>query len=142
MRSRLPRKSKVASAALWCSPSPNTTRSHYKAFRVSSLAQKPRQLRHVGRDAALHHRADRLQSAILCCVSHRAYTRKGNLPTVLLGLEVAMSNIKKRARGTTTWLNRAGSGNDLTTLSDRDLRDLGLVRQQIGINTCKLFWLV
>jgi uncharacterized protein YjiS (DUF1127 family) len=53
-----------------------------------------------------------------------------------------MSNIKRRGRGTTTWLNRAGSGNDLTTLSDRDLRDLGLVRQQIGINTSKLFWLV
>jgi uncharacterized protein YjiS (DUF1127 family) len=50
-----------------------------------------------------------------------------------------MSNIKRRA---TTWVSRAGSGNDLTTLSDRDLRDLGLVRQVIGINTCKLFWLV
>jgi len=53
-----------------------------------------------------------------------------------------MRNIKRRAKGTTTWLNRAGSGNDLTTLSDRELRDLGLVRQRIGINTCKLFWLV
>ena len=53
-----------------------------------------------------------------------------------------MSTIKRRARGTTTWLSHAGIGNDLTTLSDRDLRDLGLVRQQIGINTCKLFWLV
>ena len=53
-----------------------------------------------------------------------------------------MSNIKRRARRTTTWLNHAVAGNDLTTLSDRDLRDLGLVRQQIGINTCKLFWLV
>jgi uncharacterized protein YjiS (DUF1127 family) len=53
-----------------------------------------------------------------------------------------MSSIKRLARGTTTWLNRGGSGNDLTTLSDRDLRDLGLVRQQIGINTCKLFWFV
>jgi uncharacterized protein YjiS (DUF1127 family) len=52
-----------------------------------------------------------------------------------------MSNIQRRAR-TTTWLTRAGSGNDLTTLSDRDLRDLGLVRQQIGINTSKLFWVV
>jgi uncharacterized protein YjiS (DUF1127 family) len=50
-----------------------------------------------------------------------------------------MSNIKRRA---ITWLNRAGSGNDLTTLSDRDLRDLGLVRELIGINTCKLFWFV
>jgi len=53
-----------------------------------------------------------------------------------------MNNTKREARGTTTWLNRAGSGNDLTTLSERDLRDLGLVRQQIGLNTCKLFWLV
>ena len=53
-----------------------------------------------------------------------------------------MSKIKLRARGTTTWLNRAGSGSDLTTLSDRDLRDLGLVRHYTGINTCKLFWLV
>jgi uncharacterized protein YjiS (DUF1127 family) len=53
-----------------------------------------------------------------------------------------MSNIKRLASRTTTWLNRAGSGNDLTTLSDRDLCDLGLVRQQMGINTCKLFWFV
>jgi uncharacterized protein YjiS (DUF1127 family) len=53
-----------------------------------------------------------------------------------------MSSINRRARGTRTWLNLAGSANDLTTFSDRDLRDLGLVRQQIGINTCKLFWLV
>ena len=53
-----------------------------------------------------------------------------------------MSNIARGARGTATWLNRAGSGNDLTTLSDRDLRDLGLVCRQIGINTCKLFWFV
>jgi uncharacterized protein YjiS (DUF1127 family) len=51
-----------------------------------------------------------------------------------------MSSIKRLARDTTKWLNRAGLGNDLTTLNDRDLRDLGLVRQQIGINTCKLFW--
>jgi uncharacterized protein YjiS (DUF1127 family) len=53
-----------------------------------------------------------------------------------------MIKIKRRARGATTWLNRAGTGNGLTTLSDRDLRDLGPVRQYIGINTCKLFWLV
>jgi hypothetical protein len=33
---------------------------------------------------------------------------------------------------------RAGLGNDLTTLSDRDLRDVGLVREQIG-KTSKLF---
>ena len=52
-----------------------------------------------------------------------------------------MSSIRRLARATATWLTRVGSVNDLTTLSDRDLRDLGLVRQQIGIN-CKLFWLV
>jgi uncharacterized protein YjiS (DUF1127 family) len=45
-----------------------------------------------------------------------------------------MSSIKRLARATTTWLTGAGSRNDLTTLSDRDLRDLGLVRRQIGIN--------
>ena len=50
-----------------------------------------------------------------------------------------MRNIKRQAR---RWLNHAGTSTDLTTPSDRDLRDLGLVRQQIGINTCKLFWLV
>ena len=52
------------------------------------------------------------------------------------GLEVAMSNIKRRA---ITWLNRAGAGNDLTTLSDPDLRDLGLVRQYIGITPASCF---
>jgi uncharacterized protein YjiS (DUF1127 family) len=41
-----------------------------------------------------------------------------------------MSSIRRLA----TWLTRAGPVNDLTTLSDRDLRDLGLVRRQIGIN--------
>ncbi len=45
-----------------------------------------------------------------------------------------MSSIRRLAKATTTWLIRAGLGNDLTTLSDRDLRDIGLVRHQIGIN--------
>jgi len=49
-----------------------------------------------------------------------------------------MSSIKRLARATTTWLTRAGLGNDLTILSDRDLRDVGLVREQIG-KTAKLF---
>ena len=49
-----------------------------------------------------------------------------------------MSSSKRLARATTTWLIRAGLGNDLTTLSDRDLRDVGLVRQQIG-KAIKLF---
>jgi uncharacterized protein YjiS (DUF1127 family) len=49
-----------------------------------------------------------------------------------------MGSIKRLARATTTWLTRPGRGNDLTTLSDRDLRDVGLVREQIG-NTSKFF---
>jgi uncharacterized protein YjiS (DUF1127 family) len=52
-----------------------------------------------------------------------------------------MSSIRRLvARATKTWLIRAGVGTDLTTLSDRDLRDLGLVREQIG-KTSKLFLL-
>jgi len=51
-----------------------------------------------------------------------------------------MSSIKRLARATTTWLTGAGAVNDLTTLSDRDLRDLGLLREQIG-NTNRFFWL-
>src|ERR1051325_10444711 len=49
-----------------------------------------------------------------------------------------MRSIKRIARATTTWLTGAGSMNDLTTLSDRDLRDVGLVREQIG-NTSRFF---
>jgi uncharacterized protein YjiS (DUF1127 family) len=49
-----------------------------------------------------------------------------------------MSSIRRLATATTTWLIRARLGNDLTTLSDRDLRDVGLVRQQIG-KTSKIF---
>jgi uncharacterized protein YjiS (DUF1127 family) len=45
-----------------------------------------------------------------------------------------MSSIRKLARATTTWLTGAASHNDLTTLSDRELRDLGLVRREIGFN--------
>jgi hypothetical protein len=50
MRPQSPKKSKVASAALWCSPLLNTTISHYKAFRVSSLAQQPRQFGDIRRN--------------------------------------------------------------------------------------------
>ena len=49
-----------------------------------------------------------------------------------------MSSIKRLARATTIWLIRVGVGNDLTTLSDRDLRDVGLVREHTG-KTSKLF---
>jgi uncharacterized protein YjiS (DUF1127 family) len=45
-----------------------------------------------------------------------------------------MSSIKRLARATATWLIRPGRVNDLTALSDRDLRDLGLVRRETGFN--------
>jgi uncharacterized protein YjiS (DUF1127 family) len=87
--------------------------------------------------------ADPVIKAQFCAARHIGHRPiRVSLWMFLQVLKVAMSKIRRRARGTTTWLIRAGSGNDLTTLSDRDLRDLGLVRQQIGINTCKLFWFV
>jgi hypothetical protein len=48
-----------------------------------------------------------------------------------------MSSIKRLVSATRR-LIRAGLGNDLATLSDRDLRDVGLVREHIGKNS-KLF---
>jgi uncharacterized protein YjiS (DUF1127 family) len=56
--------------------------------------------------------------------------------------EDAMSMINRQTKRIATWPTRAAVSNDLTTLSDRDLRDIGLVRWQVSINTCKLFWLV
>ncbi len=50
--------------------------------------------------------------------------------------------INRQTKRFATWPTRAASSNDLSTLSDRDLRDIGLVRWQVSINTCKLFWLV
>jgi uncharacterized protein YjiS (DUF1127 family) len=50
--------------------------------------------------------------------------------------------INRQIERITTWLPRATSGNVLTTLTDRDLRDMGLVCRQVSINTCKLFWLI
>jgi uncharacterized protein YjiS (DUF1127 family) len=63
---------------------------------------------------------------------------KNRLSISSVGLEVVMSSIRRLTRATTTWLTGPGRVNDLTTFSDRDLRDVGLVRQQIGKN-CKLF---
>ena len=49
-----------------------------------------------------------------------------------------MSSIRRLANAAATWLTQHGRVHDLTTLSDRDLRDVGLVRQRIG-KDCKLF---
>jgi uncharacterized protein YjiS (DUF1127 family) len=56
-------------------------------------------------------------------------------------LEVGMSITNRQIKRIATWPSGAASSKDLTTLSDRDLRDIGLVRWKVGINTCKLFWL-
>jgi uncharacterized protein YjiS (DUF1127 family) len=50
-----------------------------------------------------------------------------------------MSMINRLTKRIARWPTRAASSNDLTTLSDRDPRDIGLVRWQVSINTCKLF---
>jgi uncharacterized protein YjiS (DUF1127 family) len=70
-----------------------------------------------------------------CAARHIGHgLREGNLSNLPVGLEVVMSSIKRLARAARTWLTRPGRVDDLTNLSDRDLRDLGLVRRQIGIN--------
>src|SRR5215472_17661187 len=68
MRSRSPRKSQVVSVALWCSPSLNTTASHYKAFRVSSLAQHLRQLGDIRRNPSRLISAEQLGRCWLPCI--------------------------------------------------------------------------
>jgi uncharacterized protein YjiS (DUF1127 family) len=50
--------------------------------------------------------------------------------------------INQQAKRIASWLNRLTVSHDLTTLSDRDLRDMGLTRQEVGTATCKLFWMI
>src|SRR5689334_12294618 len=69
------------------------------------------------------------------CQHRRCIFAPANRCIFAPALTVDMSSIKRLARATTSWLIHAGLVNDLTTLSDRDLRDVGLVRQQIGKTT-------
>ncbi len=53
--------------------------------------------------------------------------------------EGAMTAIKTQR--ITNCLNRAASRNELTSLSDRALKDIGLVRRRRSVETCKPFWM-
>ncbi len=52
-----------------------------------------------------------------------------------------MTAINRQTQRTTHWLNRAASRNELTSLSDRALDDIGLVRRRLSVETCKPFWM-
>jgi uncharacterized protein YjiS (DUF1127 family) len=52
-----------------------------------------------------------------------------------------MTTINQQTQRIATWLSRFTASTDLATFSDRALRDIGLVRQQVGIDACKLFWM-
>jgi hypothetical protein len=115
MRSRSPRKSKVASAALWCSPSLNTTTSHYKAFLVSSLAQPLRQPRDIRRDPprlVANGVAWPREKANLCPLSHPAAKKsdKRGMGDFLASEGVLMSTLSElRAKKSalSSWLSTA-----------------------------------
>jgi uncharacterized protein YjiS (DUF1127 family) len=52
-----------------------------------------------------------------------------------------MSNINRQTKRIATWLIRLTARNDLTTLSNQALQDIGLVRYQPSIEACKPFWM-
>jgi uncharacterized protein YjiS (DUF1127 family) len=53
-----------------------------------------------------------------------------------------MTTINQQTQRIATWLSRfTASTTDLANFSDRNLRDIGLVRQHVGIDGCKLFWM-
>lgn len=51
-----------------------------------------------------------------------------------------MTAINRQTQRITNWLKRAASRNELTSLSDRALEDIGLVRRR-SVETCKPFWI-
>ncbi len=50
-----------------------------------------------------------------------------------------MAAINKQTHRIANWLSRAISRNDLNSLSDRALKDIGLARHRSSIGTCKPF---
>ncbi len=53
----------------------------------------------------------------------------------------AMAAINKQTHRIANWLSRAISRNDLNSLSDRALKDIGLDLHRSSIETCKPFWM-
>ena len=51
-----------------------------------------------------------------------------------------MAKIAQQTKRIGTWLNRLTVSHDLAFFSDRDLQDMGLLRQQIGSES-KLIWM-
>ncbi len=52
-----------------------------------------------------------------------------------------MTAINRQTHRIANWLSRAAPRNDLHTLSDRALEDIGLARYHRSIETCKPFWM-
>ncbi len=52
-----------------------------------------------------------------------------------------MITINQQTQRVGTWLNRPNFRVELSNLSDRTLRDIGLVRSQPALEACKPFWL-
>ena len=55
--------------------------------------------------------------------------------------EGVMTRINRQTQRITAWLSRAIPADELTALSDRDLRDIGVVRYQPNMEACKPFWM-
>jgi uncharacterized protein YjiS (DUF1127 family) len=52
-----------------------------------------------------------------------------------------MTAINRQAHRIANWLSRATSRNDLNSLSDRALQDIGLARHHSSVEASKPFWM-
>ncbi len=52
-----------------------------------------------------------------------------------------MATINKQTHRIANWLSRAVSRNDLNSLSDRALKDIGLARHHSSVEASKPFWM-
>jgi uncharacterized protein YjiS (DUF1127 family) len=52
-----------------------------------------------------------------------------------------MTGITKQQKRIATWLRRERLRNELYSLSDRSLQDIGLLRYQSTLQACKLLWM-
>ena len=52
-----------------------------------------------------------------------------------------MTTINQQTKRIARWLTRATFRNELTSLSDRALRDIGLSRHQLNLDARKPFWI-
>jgi uncharacterized protein YjiS (DUF1127 family) len=52
-----------------------------------------------------------------------------------------MKKIRHETNRIAKWLNRAASRRELTSLSDRTLRDIGVARSYPRAEACRPFWM-